>query len=347
MMAVVDCSGWSWKPSLTSTPMRSALEELDHLGVVLEVAGRPGSPRSSARPGTSGGTGRSGWGRPRRRSPAPRGCGGASTRPAPRPSPRRGRAGTGTAGTRRPANSRAASSDTREPHGDHLEAGVVLLAGVDRAEEVAMHSHGSSVWRGKAKRIRSVVRLSSVQMTRSSPSALAAKWPQATWGTSSCSALALASSSRRQARDPVLEGRVVLAALGPEAPLVAEERRLVEVGGDVVDGHALGHPAAEERRREQRVVVGHLGRPGRQGLAPGARLLGGLLAQLALARTEVAAAEGRAELRVVLARLRSARPGGPWCAGPRRRPCRRRGGRRRPCGGRARRRCGSGRRRPG
>jgi hypothetical protein len=24
MMAVVDCSGWSWKPSLTSTPMRSA-----------------------------------------------------------------------------------------------------------------------------------------------------------------------------------------------------------------------------------------------------------------------------------------------------------------------------------
>ena len=24
MMAVVDCSGWSWNPSLTSTPMRSA-----------------------------------------------------------------------------------------------------------------------------------------------------------------------------------------------------------------------------------------------------------------------------------------------------------------------------------
>ena len=40
-----------------------------------------------------------------------------------------------------------------------------------------MHSHGSLRWRGKLKRIHSDDRDSSFQMTRSLPSALAAKWP--------------------------------------------------------------------------------------------------------------------------------------------------------------------------
>ena len=67
--------------------------------------GTPGSPSCSGRPGTAGGTGRSASARPRRRSPAPRGCGGASTRPAPRPSRRRGRGGTGSRWYSLPANS--------------------------------------------------------------------------------------------------------------------------------------------------------------------------------------------------------------------------------------------------
>ena len=54
--------------------------------------------------------------------------------------------------------------------------------------------------------------------------------------------------------EAVLELVVGLAVLGAEAPLVAEQRRLVEVGGDVVEGDALDHPAAGERRHEDRVV---------------------------------------------------------------------------------------------
>ena len=58
--------------------------------------------------------------------------------------------------------------------------------------------------------------------------------------------------------DPVLEVFVALALLGAELPLVAEQRRLVDEGGDVVERDALHHAAAEERRREDGVVGGHL-----------------------------------------------------------------------------------------
>ena len=55
--------------------------------------------------------------------------------------------------------------------------------------------------------------------------------------------------------DAGLEGLVVvLAPLGPELPLVAEQRGLVDVAGDLVDGDALDDLRAEERRHEHRVV---------------------------------------------------------------------------------------------
>ncbi len=71
--------------------------------------------------------------------------------------------------------------------------------------------------------------------------------------------MALASSSRSTALTRVLERGVVLAVLGPEAPLVAEERGQVQVLGDVVERDALGDAGADERRREERVVGGHVG----------------------------------------------------------------------------------------
>lgn len=50
MIALVVCSGCSWNPSESSTPMRSGLREVDHHHLLLEIgAGRiaegvPGSP---------------------------------------------------------------------------------------------------------------------------------------------------------------------------------------------------------------------------------------------------------------------------------------------------------------
>ena len=41
----------------------------------------------------------------------------------------------------------------------------------------AMHNHGSCAWRGNRKRARSAVREGSVQITTSSPSAFAGKYP--------------------------------------------------------------------------------------------------------------------------------------------------------------------------
>ena len=64
--------------------------------------------------------------------------------------------------------------------------------------------------------------------------------------------------------EPLLERRVVLAGLGAELPLVAEERRLVDIGGDVVERDALDDLGAQERRDEHLVVGGHLGRAVRQ-----------------------------------------------------------------------------------
>jgi hypothetical protein len=43
MMAVVDCSGWSWNPSLTSTPMRSAPSSWTTLALSSR-AGQAGYP---------------------------------------------------------------------------------------------------------------------------------------------------------------------------------------------------------------------------------------------------------------------------------------------------------------
>ncbi len=57
----------------------------------------------------------------------------------------------------------------------------------------------------------------------------------------------------------LLELVVGLAVFGAEAPLVAEQRRLVEVGGDVVERDALDHAAAGERRHVDRVVGLDLG----------------------------------------------------------------------------------------
>ena len=64
--------------------------------------------------------------------------------------------------------------------------------------------------------------------------------------------------------DARLELVVVLAVLGAELPLVAEQRRLVDEAGDVVDGDALHHLGAEERGLEHLVVGGDLGGAGRQ-----------------------------------------------------------------------------------
>ena len=50
MMASVVCSGCSWKPSLTVDADAVAAEELDHLGVVLEVRARRVAPRVAAPP---------------------------------------------------------------------------------------------------------------------------------------------------------------------------------------------------------------------------------------------------------------------------------------------------------
>ena len=55
------------------------LEQLGDLGLVLEVGARRVAPRVARRRGTAGGTARRASGRPRRRSPTPRGCGGASS----------------------------------------------------------------------------------------------------------------------------------------------------------------------------------------------------------------------------------------------------------------------------
>ena len=77
--------------------------------------GTPGSPTSSGRPGTAGGTGRRASGRPRRRSPTRRGCGGASSSASASaistPSPWRWR----YSWYRSSANSLAVASDTAAP----------------------------------------------------------------------------------------------------------------------------------------------------------------------------------------------------------------------------------------
>ena len=66
--------------------------------------------------------------------------------------------------------------------------------------------------------------------------------------------------------DAFLEGRVVLAVLRAKAPLIAKERGQVEVLADLVDRHALGDATAEERRREERVVVVDVGAATRESL---------------------------------------------------------------------------------
>ena len=54
--------------------------------------------------------------------------------------------------------------------------------------------------------------------------------------------------------DASLEGVVVFALFGTIAPLVAKERREVEVLTDLVNRHALGHATTEEGRREDGVI---------------------------------------------------------------------------------------------
>ena len=56
---------------------------------------------------------------------------------------------------------------------------------------------------------------------------------------------------------------IALAAVGPELPLVAEQRRGVDEGGDLVEGDALHDLGAEERWHEHRVVQLDLGGAGR------------------------------------------------------------------------------------
>ena len=57
--------------------------------------------------------------------------------------------------------------------------------------------------------------------------------------------------------DTGAEFLVGFAILGAELPLIAEQGRLVEVGGDLVDGDALGDLGAESRRLRDRVVRHH------------------------------------------------------------------------------------------
>ena len=95
--------------------------------------------------------------------------------------------------------------------------------------------------------------------------------------------------------DPRLELVVGLAALGPELPLVAEERGLVDEPGDLVERDALRDTRAEERRREDRHVVGDVGARRHVDRLDGV--------ELGLARRQLAAARRAPEVGIDRARL--------------------------------------------
>ena len=61
---------------------------------------------------------------------------------------------------------------------------------------------------------------------------------------------------------PILEFGIGLSGLRPVLPLIAEQGCFIQVGGDVVDGNALHHAAAEEGRHKDLVVGNHRGSPG-------------------------------------------------------------------------------------
>ena len=172
----------------------------------------------------------------------------------------------------------------------------------------------------------SLVRLSSSKITRSSPSALAASGPRPPGAPNNCSAFAVASCSRSRPRT-LFEGPVVLAGLWAESPLVAEEGGLVDEGDHVVDGHPLGHPAAQK---------GGL-KVGLSDSTPGARAAGSHPGPRPRRRPggEARSCGDRGPARRWPSRTRghprpisTARPAGPWCATPRRHPSRRRVSRR-------------------
>ena len=77
--------------------------------------------------------------------------------------------------------------------------------------------------------------------------------------------LGLVETGPELGSDTLFEVRVALTGLGAVAPLVAEERCLVQVRGDVVQRDALGDPGSEKRGREQLVVRPDLRRARRKG----------------------------------------------------------------------------------
>ena len=319
--------------------MRLGVEQLGHLRVVLEVGARRVAPRVAAAAVLLAEQARRASGRPRRRSPTPRGCGGARARRAPRPSRRRGRAAAGSPGTGSRRTARRSRSRHRRAHRDDVEGGVVDLAR-RRPAGRSRRCRGTAPCAGAGSR-SAVTRpsaCSSFQTTRSLPSPFAGEVAVHDLGHEQAVGLAPRASCVAQHRpDAGLELLVGLAAalLGPELPLVAEQRGLVDVGRDVVERDALDDRRAEERRHEHRVV----GRRPRA-TAPGASTAASSFARAARSRQHRDPPAPRPKSGSSSPRALAAPSGGPSCGGPRTRPCRRTAGRRRPRGGRARRRCG-------
>ena len=104
-----------------------------------------------------------------------------------------------------------------------------------------MQRNGSTCWRGKGKRVDSIGRVTRRSRRRGRRRR---RWRRSSRrrpaGTSTPDALASASCSRSIGPDARLE-RVVVSRRdsGPELPLVAEQRGLVDVRGDVVERDAL------------------------------------------------------------------------------------------------------------
>src|SRR5947208_16995618 len=100
----------------------------------------------------------------------------------------------------------------------------------------------------------------------------------------------------RPPRSTLFPYTTLFRSLGSVAPLVAEQRGLVQVGGDLVDGDALGQLRADERGVEHRIVERDLGR------AVGDLVRAGPGGLLALAGWQIPPTQRPAEVGVLLAR---------------------------------------------
>ena len=116
-----------------------------------------------------------------------------------------------------------------------------------------MHSHGAFDWRGKGKRSHSDG--AGLVLPDDEVVAVAVGREVAVddlRARSMSPALASASCARsigrmRSLNSSSVSTDAVGGLLGPELPLVAEQRGLVEVGGDVVEGDALDRPSSPRK----------------------------------------------------------------------------------------------------